>query len=62
MYGSLRNRVLNAVRHWVDEHWYDFEDNELMQNKLNAFLEAVKGKVMRKWVDSIAKIIARKVR
>jgi len=55
-------RVLNVVRHWVDQHWYDFESNKDLQEKLAAFLNSVKGKAMKKWVESINKIIERKVK
>ena len=57
-----RCRVLNVVRHWVDQHWYDFESNKDLQEKLAAFLNSVKGKAMKKWVESINKIIERKVK
>uniref|UniRef100_A0A336MNH1 CSON003850 protein n=1 Tax=Culicoides sonorensis TaxID=179676 RepID=A0A336MNH1_CULSO len=36
-------RVLNVLRHWVDQHYYDFER-----------------KSMRKWVDSVSRIIQKK--
>jgi len=50
-----------VVRHWVDQHWYDFECNLELLNRLKAFLSSVKGKAMKKWVESINKIIDRKV-
>jgi len=51
-----------VVKQWVDQHWYDFECNWDLLNKLKAFLSSVKGKAMKKWVESVDKIIDRKVK
>ena len=57
----VRCRVLNAVRHWVDYHWIDFESDEKLQLELEQFLDTVKGRSWRKYVTNITKIIRRKV-
>uniref|UniRef100_A0A3B5ASB5 SOS Ras/Rho guanine nucleotide exchange factor 2 n=1 Tax=Stegastes partitus TaxID=144197 RepID=A0A3B5ASB5_9TELE len=51
-------RVLNVFRQWVEHHFYDFENDPELRNRLEEYITR---KSMRKWVESINKIIRRKL-
>lgn len=54
------SRVLNVFRQWIDKHFYDFERDKDLLAMLLSFLDTVKGKAMKKGVDSIMRHIKKK--
>ncbi|XP_046902061.1 son of sevenless homolog 2 [Hypomesus transpacificus] len=57
-------RVLNVFRQWVEHHFYDFDNDPELRCRLEEYITSkiqLRGKSMRKWVESINKIIRRKM-
>lgn len=55
-------RVLNAIRYWVEHHYYDFQDDASLLEDLMAFLVTIKGNNLKKWIESIHRTLQRQVR
>ena len=49
------------IRQWGDNHFYDFARDPELLEKLKKMLSCVNGRAVSKWVDSINRIIERKV-
>ncbi|CAD5123376.1 DgyrCDS11732 [Dimorphilus gyrociliatus] len=56
----IQMRTLNVLKHWVDQHWYDFEMNQELLKKLENFLGSSKDKSMSKWLENVKKVLQRK--
>jgi len=45
----------------VEHHYADFERDQQLLESLTDFLDTVKGKALRKWIDSIHRALQRQV-
>lgn len=56
----IQLRVLNVFRHWVENHYYDFEQDPSLLDQLKEFVSTVKAKNVQKWVSSIHRALAKR--
>jgi len=49
----IQLRVLNVLRHWVEFHYYDFERDPQLLEKLKQFVSTIRSRNVQKWVSSI---------
>ena len=51
---------MNVMRQWLDYHWYDFETDPDLLERIETFLRMVRGKNMQKWARPMLKAIGKK--
>ena len=51
---------MNVMRQWLDYHWYDFETDDKLLERIETFLGQVRGKNMQKWARPMLKAISKK--
>lgn len=58
----VKMRVVNVLKSWIKNHYYDFEQNPTLLDKLNSFLDEVyeNEKILRSLIVSIRKSIEQK--
>jgi len=54
-------RVVNVLKHWVDQHFYDFSEDTELLHSLTSFLDEITGRHMRKWVEPIIRSVQRRL-
>lgn len=45
-------RVLNVFRHWVEHHFYDFERDLELLERLDSFISSVRGILFKGLIES----------
>lgn len=56
----VRFRVINVLRHWVDQHYYDFERDPELLADLKGFLSTLDGRPVKRWAQGVLKLLARR--
>lgn len=56
----IQLRVLNVIRHWIEFHFYDFDNDPALLSRLKQFVDSVKVKNMQKLVASIQRVLQKK--
>lgn len=54
--------MLNVLRHWVDQHFYDFTREDVLARQLMNFFKRIqKNRTAKKWVENIEKLVSKRV-
>ena len=62
---SVRRSVINALRRWLKEFFYDFQENRPLLDRVNTFIDTelatCSDAALARWADQLRKIVADQV-
>ena len=61
----MRRSVINALRRWLKEFFYDFQENRPLLDRVNTFIDTelatCSDAALARWADQLRKIVADQV-